>query len=306
MSTRRYLLSLPERLLRSAAGIGAGLAREVGLVVLPASFRRTRLYQNLVDATLRFLIEQVGGVEGVYQGEERLADDFLARRAAGNVVEVLGMVAFRASPVWVLAAVADVCGAGRQLIPEITGALKEKGLLDRETEFTNMDQVLDGLERTSARLAATINAPPLDVAALRAEWSALRQEAGRIPPANLPSAEDVRALWASLRDESARQHTSIFETSSMLAISAAGKLPEGVRWLSASARLAATRTGSVLATALFDHYRQTLDELGRQGYASYAARQLGPYLRAAARQFSPGRTTLTERWLGRKAGSGPG
>ena len=48
-------------------GVGAGVAREVGEVAVPAAIRRGRLYQNLVDATLRFLIEQVGGVEGVYK-----------------------------------------------------------------------------------------------------------------------------------------------------------------------------------------------------------------------------------------------
>src|SRR6185436_10715598 len=108
--------------------------------------------------------------EGVYRIDERLPDDFLARRAAGNVVEILGIVAFRASPVWVLAALADVCGMGRQLIPEIADALKAQGLLEKDTQFTNVDQMLDGLERTSARLASTINTPPLDVAALREEW----------------------------------------------------------------------------------------------------------------------------------------
>src|SRR5688572_9832716 len=98
--------------------------REVGEVALPPAIRRSQLYQNLVDATLRFLIEQVGGVEGVYRSGDALPDNFLARRTAGNAVEVLGVVAFRASPVWVLAALADLCGAGRQLIPEIADALK--------------------------------------------------------------------------------------------------------------------------------------------------------------------------------------
>ena len=103
-SIKTYLLSLPERLLRSGLGLGAGVAREIGEVVLPDGVRRTRLYQNLVDTTLRFLIEQVGGVEGAYPNETPLPDDFLKRRTAGNVIEALGIVAFRASPVWVLAA----------------------------------------------------------------------------------------------------------------------------------------------------------------------------------------------------------
>ena len=151
--------------------------RELGEVALPEGIRRSQLYQNLVDATLRYLIEQVGGVEGVYSAEGTLPDNFLARRTAGNAVELLGIVAFRASPVWVLAALADLCGMGRHLIPEIADALKAQGLLEQDAQFTSVDQMLDGLERTSSRLAATINTPPLDVAGLRKEWEAIREEA---------------------------------------------------------------------------------------------------------------------------------
>ncbi len=59
MTRKAYLLSLPERLVRSAFGLGAGIAKEVGDVVLPDRVKQTQLYQNLVDTTLRFLIEQV-------------------------------------------------------------------------------------------------------------------------------------------------------------------------------------------------------------------------------------------------------
>jgi hypothetical protein len=55
---------LPERLLRSASALAGGLLREVGEAALPAAVRRTRLYQTMVEAVLRFLIEQVGEVEG--------------------------------------------------------------------------------------------------------------------------------------------------------------------------------------------------------------------------------------------------
>ena len=106
MTVKGYLLSVPERILRATLGLGAGVVRELGDVGLPDAVRRSQLYQNVVDATLRFLIEQVGGAEGVYNAEQTLPDNFLARRTAGNAVEVLGIVAFRASPVWVLAALA--------------------------------------------------------------------------------------------------------------------------------------------------------------------------------------------------------
>jgi hypothetical protein len=299
MTVRTYLLSFPERVVRSALGLGAGVAREVGEVALPEGLRRSQLYQNLVDATLRFVIEQVGGVEGVYPGEGTLPDDFLARRTAGNAVEVLGIVAFRASPVWVLAALSDLCGIGRHMIPEMAEALKAQGLLDKDAEFTSVDQVLDGLERTSSRLAATINAPPLDVAGLRKEWEALREDARSLHAPALPSQDTVRNMWAQLKTESARQERSVFETSSVMAVSAARTLPDGVRWLSASTRVGATRTGQILAAALIDHYRQTLSELRQVGYLTYATRQFRPYVRAAVRQFSPARPTLTQRLFDR-------
>jgi hypothetical protein len=299
MTIKSYLISLPERIVRSTLGLGAGVAREVGEVALPDAVRRTRLYQNIVDTTLRFLIEQVGGVSGAYPSNQPLPDDFLTRRTAGNVIEALGVVAFRASPVWVLAALADVCGMGRQLIPEIADALKAQGLLEQDRQFTSVDQLLDGLERTSSRVASTINTPPLDVATLRQEWQGIRDETRALQASSLPSSETVTALWTQLRDEAARQQRSIFETSSMMAVSAAKTLPEGARWLSASALVGASRTGQIVGNALLQHYRTTLEEMREAGYTTFAARQPGPYVRAAVSQFSPERVTLTQRFLER-------
>jgi len=299
LTLKRYLASLPERLVRSFVGLGAGVAREVSDVALPKSVRESRLYQNLVDTTLRFLIEQVGGVEGVYGSEQKLAENFLARRTVGNAVEALGIVAFRASPVWILAALADVCGLGRHMIPEIAASLKAQGLLDADTEFTSVDQLLDGLERTSARLAQAINTPPLDVASLRQEWRAIREEARSLTPERLPSGDMLASLWSELKTESARQEKSVFETSSMLALSAVRALPQGARWLGASTVAGATRTGQVLAASLLDQYRATLEEVRQVGYTEYATQQLRPYVRAAASHFSPGKPTFTERFLDR-------
>jgi len=279
VTVRRYLLTLPERLVRSVLGLGAGVAREVGEVALPGGVRRTQLYQNLVDTTLRFVIEQVGGAEGVYTKDEALPDDFLVRRSAGNAIEVLGIVAFRASPVWVLAAMADVAGFGRTLIPEIAEALKAQGLLDKDAQFTTIDELLDGLERTSGRLAAAVNTPPLDVATLRADLRAIREEARGLAPAALPSRESITGAWSQLKAVSAQQQRSIFETSSMIALTAA------------------SRTSRVMGEALLSHYRETLAGIQQQGYVRYATQHLRPYVRAALTQFSPSRPLLTQRLL---------
>ena len=282
--------------------LASGLVREVGEVTIPLAIRRGRLYQNLVEATLRFLIEQVGQVEGVFPGEEKLSEDFLVRRTAGNGIELIGILAFRASPVWVLAALADASGAGRHLIREITASLKDAGLLERDMDFITVDQMLDGLEASAGRLASTINTPPLDVASLRQEWQSVRRDLSKIPPKNLPKLENIRSVWTGLQKEAARQNRSVFELSSVMAMSALSSLPKKAQWLSTSARLAAGKTGTVMLNVLLDHYQTTLKQIHERGYLKYAVQQYRPYLHGAVSQFSPRRRTLTERlFVGRKA-----
>ena len=297
MPSRTYLLSLPERVIRSALGFSAGLLREIGEVAVPRTVRRSQLYRSLVDTTLRYVIEEVGGAKGVYPTDVPQPQDFLARRGAGHAVELLGLAVFRVSPVWVFAALADLSGLGRRLIPEIAEALKENGLLEKDAQFENVDQLLDGLEKASSRLATVINAPPIDVAALRKEWTAIRSEARGLKPVDRPSVEDISSRWERLKEEAARQGRSIFETSSVMAVSAVRALPRRTRWLSSSARIGAVRTGKVLSATILEDYSRTLDELREVGYGTYAKRQLSPYLRACVDQFSRDQRTLTERLI---------
>jgi hypothetical protein len=284
-----YVASLPERLVRSAAALAGGLLHELSEVTLPAPFRRTKLYRTMVETTLRFVIERVGDVQGAFPNDGLLVENFVTRRTAGNGIELLGILAFRASPVWVLAALADLSGAGRQMIQEIAESMKQEGLLDPTGTFASMDQILDGLERSSSRLADTINTPPLDVPGLRQEWAALRDEFQKIPPRQRPGADQVSSSWRALQREAEAQGLSTFRLSSLLALSAL----RGVQ-------RAGSRTGRRFMVTLLDHYSQTLAEIHRTGYLAYWMREFSPYLRAAAGHFSPRRGSLTQRLLRRR------
>ena len=296
-SVTRYLVSLPERVVRSAAALAGGLIREVGDVTVPAAVRRTKTYQTMVEIALRFMIEQVGQVEGVYPSEGELASNFLLRRTAGHGIELAGLLAFRASPVWIMAALADISGAGRQIVQEISEALKEEGLLNRERKFENIDQLLDGLEQTTGRAADLFNAPPLDVAGLRKEWAAFRLSIAKIPPRNLPSAELVRRHWDELKLEAVAQNRSVFQLSSIMAVSAISRAPETLLRLARAANRAVWRTGQFFAGSVLEHYSQTLRDIRERGYAAYWAEVFRPYLRGAAGQFSPQHRSLTDRLL---------
>jgi len=292
-----YLLSLPERLVRSGAALAGGLIREIGHVAVPAGVRRTKTYQAMVEIALRFMIEQLGEVKGVYPSEGELASNFLLRRTAGQGIELAGFIAFRASPVWILAALADISGAGRQVVQEIAESMKQEGLLGKDAKFENIDQILDGLECTAGWAADVVNVPPLDVAGLRREWEAFRRSAARIPPRNLPSAVRVGAQWEELKARAAEQERTVFQLSSMIAVAAISRTPETLLRLARAANRAVWRTGQFFGGSVLEHYSQVLREIGERGYAAYWADEFRPYLLAAARQFSPKHRSLTGRLL---------
>jgi len=293
--TTEYALSLPERLVRSLSGILAGTVREVGEVILPARVRRSRLYSSVVGATLQFLIEQVAEIQA--SGETALPQDFILRKVAGNVVDIAGIAAFHASPVWVLAALADIAGAGQEFISQISKALYEAGLLKSDDNFSNVNELLNGLELTAAQMSQSVHMPPLNVAALRDDWQKLCFEAARIPKAALPDPEQIWTQWNDLKQEAARQERSVLELSSLLAITAIRTLPENARWLSRVVKVGGKRTGEIVAHTLLDHYRDTLLEIHHVGYLQYWLREFEPYFKGAVRQFSTQRQSTTERLL---------
>ena len=68
----RYLLTLPERILRSVAAAGGGAIHETAELVLPRLIRHSRLYEATAKNLLRITVELVGGVErpaGTVAGE---------------------------------------------------------------------------------------------------------------------------------------------------------------------------------------------------------------------------------------------
>jgi hypothetical protein len=299
-SRYRFVVSLPERVVRSLGAISGGLLREIGAVVLPARIRRTPLYRTMVEVAVQFLIEEVGQVPGIYPSEGRLAEHFLLKRGASHGIELLGLLTMHVSPIWVWAALADASGAGHALIRQVAQALKEEELLDAHAEFTTVEQLLDGLEKTSGHLAHTLNVPPLEVAGLRREWAQLKQELPKLPQESLPTPASLERIWAELSELAKEQNRSVFAVCSTLALSTIREIPANLLWLSRVAVAATNRTGEVLGGVLLNHYRRALEEIATVGFVAFWSRQFRPYLRAAAEQFTMARESSTEQLIRKK------
>jgi hypothetical protein len=275
MSRRRYLASLPERVIRSASALVGGTVHETAQLFLPRLVRRSKLYEVSAKNLLRILVEGVGAVEGSSTADPHAAKagELAVRKGAGNVVELGSILAFGFSPLWLVAAASDVTRGSRVYLRELVDELKAAGVVAEEADIGSVDELLAVLEGTSGRTARLIDLPPLELDELRASLAELRSSASE-----LPSPEELGWVYESLRLEAAREDRSLLEVSSGI----------GLAFL-LSAR-------NVSRTHLVAPYREDWEPLREEGFAAYARRVGRPYARAVGGHFDPDRETYTE-WL---------
>jgi hypothetical protein len=293
----RYVLSLPERTLRSVSALSGGILYELSHVTLPMGVRNMALYRATAGITLRFLIEELGEVPGIYPPDEYFSRKFLYRYVLGTGIELTSIATFFVSPVWVLAALGDATKVGRVLTIEIADALKAARLIDPGASVATIEQLLDALDRTASHAALAVNMPPLDVKSLRRELAQFRVELASLPAAELPTKEDIERAWREIADAARKSNRSVFAVSAAMGISAVRRVPSDLWWLSKATATAAKRTGQVTGRVLLDHYSAAAREISKVGFPEYWGSELRPYAVGAIRQMLPQKKSWTERMI---------
>jgi len=280
---RASLLSFPERLVRSLGAVVGGLIHESVEVLLPRFVRRSHLYEASAKNLLRLSIELVGGVEPSPSGEsdpQPAPTQLAVRKGAGNVVELSSIAAFGFSPLWLLAAASDVAHGSRAYLTSLTDELKAAGVVAPTADFESVDHLLAAFEGSSGTAAGLIDIPPVELAGLRASVEELRRHASE-----LPSPDELAALYRGLRAQAGREKRSLLEVSQGIGM----------------AFLLSARSMSL------DHvvvpYQEDWRPLRDEGFAAYARRVIGPYRRALEGHLDLDRPTWTERGLDKVTGA---
>ena len=281
MKARRYLASIPERLVRSVAAVVGGTVHETAQLLLPRLMLRSRLYEVSAKNLLRILVEGVGGVQDstTKPNPEVAAPNprqLALRKGAGNVIELSSILAFGFSPLWILAAASDVTHGSRVYLRALEDELKAAGVIAKDVDSHSVDDLLGVLEGASGTTALLIDLPPLELEELRNTLTELRSEA-----AQLPSPTQLAEVYAGLRREAELERDSLLEVSSGI----------GLAFL-LSAR-------NVSRQHLAAPYREDWQPVRDEGFAAYARRVGGPYATAVIGHFQPARPTYTERFLSR-------
>ena len=278
-----FLVSLPERLVRAIAATFGGTLHETFELTLPRVVRRSRLYEATAKNLLRVTIELVGGVEArlpVEQEHEPDPGKLAVRKGAGNMVELGSIAAFGFSPLWVLAAAADVSRGSRVYLDSFVRELVRVGALPLGSSPGSVDDLLAALEGVSGTTARLVDIPPLELEALRRSLADIRRDADAVP-----GPDDLACVYAGLREAARREGTSLLEVSVGI----------GLAFFNSARHVGRQH--------VLDPYRADLAPVRDEGLGTYARRVSRPYAEAVRRHFDTAEPSLTERGLERLTGS---
>lgn len=271
-----YVVSLPERLVRTTAASGGGLLLETADHILPPPVRDAKIYQCLIARPLRITVEAVGGVSGRFPMQEMSSQELIQRKVAGNFVEAFSVFTVGFSPLWFLAVASDVTGGTRVYLDAFVRELKKADILPDNTDVSSVDDLLAVLDRTVGQAADTIDIPPTAISDMHDSVDLLRENAELIP-----GPQRLAELFSQLNEAAREQKRSPLVVSTLVA---AGALQAGIQ------------LGNV---HIFSFYAEALGAIRAEGVSQYLGRISQPYVDAATGHLKRGRRTHTGRMVRR-------
>lgn len=292
-----YLLSLPERIVRSILGLLGALGLWIGRF-LPPFVRRTRFYRVAVERQLRVLSEAIGGAQSTrVHDEEKVDAKMVRRKVVGDTLDNLALATLHVSPIWILLALSDVIEGASNVTQEILGELTHRGIIPEDARVQNVDDLLRALSRTSGSIADTVSLPPLEVAHLKATVSTLRDNLRGIDLSSVVGTTDLEEALVALKAEAQRENTSLLRMSAKVTAHWLAATSRLTRTISLSALVGVTTGGKILARELVTSYLKSLNEIREQGFLNALGSELTPQTRAIGTNFRYDNIAWTELLL---------
>ena len=284
---QNYLLSLPDRALRSAAALVGGTSLLLTETLLPDVLRETTTSRITIGDLQKFLITRLAQVPPAEQAlQERMSDLYLRKKVVGGTMEAIGLLKMRFSPVWVFAIAGDAAGGSKVFLHRLVDNLKENAVIDQESNPGNLVELLDAVQTASYGSAKAIDTPPLSQEELAIVAEDLTSSFGKMFSSGQPLLLQFESVWRRMERVAFEQDLSLEQLGGLMATNAASLGKTGLAVSLTSADL--------FGEKILDSYGRTLDEISRQGLGSYVSHTMLPFLEAAVSHFDPGKSTWTE------------
>ena len=289
-----YSISLPERYLRGLTGLLGGMLHETTELLIPDFVKDTTTYNIFVGNLLRFAVENVGEVEGIYN-DDGLDEDYASRKLLGNAIEGIGIATVHMSPLWIFAFFADSVKGGKIYLKRLRAELIEKGYIDSENESDSIQDLLEGIERTTTSFAQNIDTPPLSRDEIMDNLEEIQDSIGGLFSKTGRVAGDVKDEISNLMQDfletASEENQTLMELSGVMTLQVTNRAKKAI----AVATTAPQVAGKILYENILVYYSDTLSDINQRGYAVVASETIEPYGGAIIKHFSSEKETWTEK-----------
>ena len=292
----QYTISLPERLIRSLTALIGGVLKEASDFLVPAALKDSTTYRIFIGNLLRYAVENIGRVRGTYPEEGRMDNEYGIKKAVGNGVEMVSIVAVNASPLWVLAFFSDALWGINSYFKRISDELDDQNFLEEKIRFDGKRDFLESFQKLSDSLATNIDTPPLSKEELKENYEDLKGYFREIGLKTRLSMGEVKELWSGMVDTAIREKRTLLEISGAMTMHLMNRARSTGRSLKATGKV----TSDIVHEDIIDYYREALSDIKEQGYFTVVKQEFKPYLKSAATMFSPDEKMLTERIFSRE------
>ncbi len=306
-----YGISLPERLVRSAVGVTAGTAKEIAEFVVPQAFQDSKSYEVMVRNSLGFLLDNVATVSTVSPPQNTsktppgsvasLVVDaasanpsrYIARKAAGNFIDIAGLATLHVSPLWVLAIVSDAAYGTKTYLNELAQELQAQGLIDDSSSIHRVEDLFSAVKQASGSAASAFDQPPLSLDELRTSVEQTRKAVNEIDPRSLIPESEINRYWSEMKSIASQEQISLLGVSAAIAM----ETVENVKNLSHGTLTGLFVAGKIINRNIFGHYWDSLTHINEQGLWNSVRSTYSPYVDLAWGNFTSSRKTWTETVL---------
>ena len=288
-----YGLSLPERVARAMIGTAGGVVRGTARMAVPDAFKEGRLYEITVKKMLGFLADDIGRLESAVGTAPDGTDQFVVKKAVGNVIDVAGLAVFHVSPIWVIAIFSDIVYGTRTYLNALVKELKEEGVLPESQTVENIDHLLAALQSTSGTLANNLDTPPVTVEQLRNTVSQLRTQAASTDLTGLISTEDMARVWNEIEETVRLEDRSLLEVSNAVAMMTYTQLVRAGKGAYGSVKVAL----DLFSDNVVEYYFEAFGRIHEKGYYESVMEVYASFVDDLAHLFDTSGVTTTEKVL---------
>lgn len=292
-----YTLSLPERLIRSAAAAVGGASKMLTDTLIPEPLRKTTAFTCMIGNTQRFFIEKVAEVQGAYpaSAQAALPDNFIPRAIAGNVINAAGLFAVHLSPLWVFAFISDIAHGSKTYLSKLVHELKAEGVISQDTEVTEIDDLLSALGRAGKDTSQVFDLPPVDVDSLvklrddltRGYSGVFREATDLLPRMDI--------MWSKMESIAGREGVAVESIVGLMTLDLEKTAGKAV----GAAFAVGNATADILGETIFQSYGETIHRIQQNGAVACIDEATRPFVDAISSHLSTSKQTWTEWALGK-------